>query len=93
MGSPSFSPSLKTVNRTNTKSNKSAAHSNVSRRLSCQTGLNPLFFTELVRAVMARVAPEPFEPDEADGDDEPEDDDDDEEEKCVQSGVYIETST
>lgn len=40
---------------------------------------------------MARVVLEPFDPDGVGGDDEPEDGDD--EEKCVQSGVYIETST
>lgn len=61
IGSPSFSPSLSTVNRTNTKSNKSATQLNVRRRFSCHTGLNPLFFTEPVRAVTTRGVLVPFE--------------------------------
>lgn len=61
IGSSSFSPSLSTVNRTNTRSNKFATLLNVRRRFSCHTGLNPLFFTELVRAVTTREVLVPFE--------------------------------
>lgn len=61
IGSSSFSPSLNTINLTNTKSIKAVAHSNVSLNFSCQTGLKPLFLTELVRAVVEREALVPFE--------------------------------
>jgi hypothetical protein len=52
IGSPSDSPSRWMVNRTNTRSRVSPTHSKGSLSVSCHTGLNPLFFTELVRIVV-----------------------------------------
>lgn len=57
IGSPSDSPSRWMVNRTKTRSRMSPAHSKGSLSVSCHTGLNPLFFTALVRIVVtARCA-------------------------------------
>ena len=59
IGSSSLSPSFLTVNRTNMRSIMSPMQSKGSDKVSCHTGLKPLFLSTLVRQVTVRGIADP----------------------------------